>query len=417
MSKNVIIAQSGGPSPVINNSLRGVIEACRDFPDKFGKIYGAWHGIEGVLQEELLDISAQESLEISLLASTPGCGAIGTCRYKLKQNQKADFNRVVEIFKAHDIGFFFYIGGNDSMDTANKISRITRDQGLELTAVGIPKTIDNDVGDEEFKLIDHTPGYGSAARYWACSIQNANEENSGSCTFSPVLVLQIMGRKIGFLPAAARLADPRREMPLQIYLPEAGLTLPELAENVNAELKRSGRCIVAVSEGFDAGDIGPVCDTFGHVEYAASRSNAQQEVVNYLNGQKLAARGLVFGQLSGTDQRVTSLHMSPVDAEEAFQVGRHATLIAVKDGNGWMATILREEGGGYKARYDKAPLELIANSERRLPVAWIAPSRVDVTDDFVDYARPLIGEEWAKIPMEGGIQRFTHLKHFEKTSC
>ncbi len=418
MPKNVIVAQSGGPSPVINNSLRGLLDACRDFPGTFGRIYGAWHGIEGVLQEELIDLSAQDPREIALLAATPAAGYIGTCRYKLKDRQPADFQRVIEIFKAHDIGYFFYIGGNDSMDTAHKISRIARAQGLELTATGIPKTIDNDVGDQEFKLIDHTPGYGSAARYWACSIQNANEENAGSCTSSPVLVLQIMGRKIGFLPAAARLADPHREMPLQIYLPEAGLTLAELTENVNAELKRGGRCIVAVSEGFDVGDIGPVHDDFGHVEYGASRSNAQQAVVNHLNSHKLAARGLVFGQLAGTDQRTTTLHASVVDLEEAYQVGRHAAQIAAREGNGWMATIVRKPGSSYAVRYDQAPLDFMANSERRLPAAWIAPSRIDVTDDFVNYARPLIGDAWNKIPLENGVQRFARLqKIFAEKKC
>ncbi len=410
MPKNVIVAQSGGPSPVINNSLRGVLDACRDMPSAFGRVYGAWHGIEGVLQEELLDLSAQDPREIALLATTPAAGAVGTCRYKLKDRQQSDFQRVVEVFKAHDIGFVFYIGGNDSMDTAHKISRVAHEQGLELIATGIPKTIDNDVGDQEFKLIDHTPGYGSAARYWACSIQNANEENAGSCTSSPVLVLQIMGRKIGFLPAAARLADPERALPLQIYLPEAGWTLPELAENVNAELKRRGRCIVAVSEGFDAGDIGPVHDDFGHVEYGASRSNVQQAVVNYLNSRKLAARGLVFGQIAGTDQRTTSLHASVVDIEEAYQVGQHAAVIAARQGNGWMATILRQPGPAYAVRYDKAPLELAANSERRLPAAWIAPNRLDVTDEFVQYARPLIGDTWNAVPLENGLQRFARLR-------
>ena len=149
--RNVVIAQSGGPSPVINNSLRGVIETCKMFPEKFGRIYAGYHGIEGVLKEELLDLSTQEEDEISLLRTTPAAGAIGTCRYKLKQEQVTDFNRVIDVFKAHNIGYFFYIGGNDSMDTAHKISLLAKDKGLDLIAVGVPKTIDNDIGDEEFK--------------------------------------------------------------------------------------------------------------------------------------------------------------------------------------------------------------------------------------------------------------------------
>jgi len=189
------------------------------FPDTFGTVYAGWHGIEGVLKEELLDLSAQDEEEIALLRYTPAAGAIGTCRYKLKEHQQEDFQRIIDVFRAHNIGYFFYNGGNDSMDTANKVARLAAEQGLDLVAVGVPKTIDNDVGDSEFKLIDHTPGYGSVARYWMGLVQNANEENAGSCPADPVLVIQAMGRKIGYIPAAARLADPRREMPLQIYWP------------------------------------------------------------------------------------------------------------------------------------------------------------------------------------------------------
>jgi 6-phosphofructokinase len=214
MGKNVIVAQSGGPSPVINNSLRGIIDTCKMFPDKFGKIYAGWHGIEGVLKEELIDLSAQNEDEIALLRVTPAAGSIGTCRYKLRDHQEKDFERIMEVFKAHDIGYFFYIGGNDSQHTAFKVAEMAKDKGLELVATGVPKTIDNDVGDSEFKLIDHTPGYGSVARYWSHIVQNANEENMGSSPADPVLVLQAMGRKIGYIPAAARLADPKKRASL-----------------------------------------------------------------------------------------------------------------------------------------------------------------------------------------------------------
>ena len=202
-AKNMVVAQSGGPSPVINNSLRGLVEAARDFP-QIGTIYAGWHGIEGVLKEELLDLSAQSADEIALLRVTPAAGSIGTCRYKLRESQQEDFDRLIEVFKAHNIGYFCYIGGNDSMDTANKVARLANERGLGLVGVGVPKTIDNDVGDSAFKLIDHTPGYGSTARYWAHMVQFANEENAGSSPADPVLVLQAMGRKIGFIPASAR---------------------------------------------------------------------------------------------------------------------------------------------------------------------------------------------------------------------
>ena len=165
--KNVLVAQSGGPTAVINCSLRGVVEMCRELPEKFGTVYAGYHGIEGVLREELLDLSAQDPEELSLLGTTPAAGGIGTCRYKLKAGQQADFERIVEVFKAHEVGFFFYIGGNDSMDTAAKVAALAAEKGLDLVGVGVPKTIDNDVGDSQFELIDHTPGYGSVARYWA----------------------------------------------------------------------------------------------------------------------------------------------------------------------------------------------------------------------------------------------------------
>jgi len=409
MPKNVIVAQSGGPSPVINSSLRGVVEACGMFPDTFGTVYGGWHGIEGVLREELLNLSAQSDEEIALLRYTPAAGAVGTCRYKLKKDQQEDFARVMEVFKAHDIGYFFYNGGNDSMDTAHKIAVLAREQGLDLVAVGVPKTIDNDVGDAEFKLIDHTPGYGSVARYWMGIVQNADEENRGSCPADPVLVLQAMGRKIGYIPAAARLADPKREMPLQIYMAESKVSAEELCDNVNRQLLRDGRCVVVVSEGFDVGDLGDVRDSFGHTNFGATQMTAAQKVVNLLNANKLPVPGKARGQVSGTDQRSTAAYASVVDLDEAYKVGQQAVLIAVSGENGWMSTILREPGPIYNVRYDKAPLELVANSERTFPEAWISPSKTDVTDDFVRYAKPLIGEDWASVPVVNGRQRFARL--------
>lgn len=416
--RNVVVAQSGGPSPVINNSLRGVVETCRERQDIFGKVYGAWHGIEGVLKEELLDLSAQAPEEIALLGTSPAAGAIGTCRYKLKDNQKEDFERIIEVFKAHDVGYFFYIGGNDSMDTAHKVSRLAAERGLDLVATGVPKTIDNDVGDSERKLIDHTPGYGSVARYWACMVQNLNEENRGSCPADPVLVVQAMGRKIGFIPAAVRLGDPEREMPLQIYLAEAGVTLEEMAERVNEELKRSGRCIVVVSEGFSVGDIGETRDSFGHVQFSASETTVEQIVVNYLNKRKLAARGAARGQVPGTDQRHNMIYASTVDLDEAYKVGQKAVEIAASEGTGWMATILRNPGPIYGVTYDKVPLEKVANSERTFPKEWIAPGGCDVTDEFIEYARPLIGEHWVSVPLVNGIQRFVRLKEtFAEKKC
>jgi 6-phosphofructokinase 1 len=416
--RNVLVAQSGGPTPVINNSLRGIIEACRSFPNEIGTVYAGYHGIEGVLKEELLDLSVQADSEIQLLRTTPAAGSVGTCRYKLREKNAEDFDRVMEILKAHNIGYFFYIGGNDSMDTAHKVSKIAADKGLDVIATGVAKTIDNDVGDSEFKVIDHTPGYGSVARYWALCVQTANEENAGSSPTDPVLILQAMGRKIGYIPAAARLADPERRMPLQIYMTESKVTLEQLADNVNDQLKRDGRCVVVISEGFDVGSLGERRDSFGHVQFSSSQTTVEQMVVNYLNEKGLAAHGSARGNVPGTDQRHSIIHASRVDLEEAYQLGRKAVLIALDEGSGYMSTLLREPGDAYRVRYDKVALEVVANSERFFPEEWIAPNRMDVTDDFLKYARPLIGDEWVEVPLENGIQRFARFKKaFAEKKC
>ena len=410
MPKNVIVAQSGGPSPVINNSLRGIIDACRLFPSTFGKVYAGWHGIEGVLKEELLDLSAQAEEEIALLRVTPAAGSIGTCRYKLKDHQEEDFARIIEIFKAHNVGYFFYIGGNDSQHTAYKVAELAKEKGLDLVATGVPKTIDNDVGDSEFRLIDHTPGYGSVARYWSHIIQNANEENMGSSPADPVLVIQAMGRKIGYIPAAARLADPERQMPLQIYLAESGLTLEDMGDKVNDQLRQDGRCMVVVSEGFNTGSSGDVKDAFGHTSFGSSGQSVFQTVVNYLNKSGFRVRGMARGQVMGTDQRDTMIYASTIDLDEAYKVGQKAVEIAMNDGNGWMATILREPGFIYNVTFDKVPLEKVALSERTFPAKWIADSGTDVTNEFLDYVRPLVGEDWVSVPIIHGRQRFARFK-------
>jgi 6-phosphofructokinase len=407
--KNLVVAQSGGPSPVINNTLRGLIEAARNY-DNIGTVYGAHHGIEGVLKEELLDLSGQGPEEIALLRYTPAAGSIGTCRYKLKPNQNEDFDRVLEVFKAHNVGYFVYIGGNDSMDTANKVAQLAQQRGLDLIGIGGPKTIDNDVGDTEFKLIDHTPGYGSTAKYWMHAVQNANEENNGSSPADPVLVMQAMGRKIGFIPAAARLADPHREMPLQIYLAESPCSLEQLADNVNDQLAKDGRCIVVISEGFNVGSLGERKDSFGHTQFSSSETTVCQTVVNYLNKVGLKAKGSARGNVPGTDQRHSMAYASTVDLDEAYRAGENCAVIAAKGESGYMSTILRNPGAVYSVTYDKVPLTDVANSERTFPKKWITAAGNDVTDDFLRYAKPLIGEGMVSLPMIDGRQRLTRLE-------
>ena len=406
---NLVVAQSGGPTPVINNSLRGILEAARE-SGPIGTVYGARHGIEGVLKEELLDLTAQPPEEVALLRLTPVAGSIGTCRYKLKPSQQEDLDRVIEVFRAHAVGYFLYIGGNDSMDTAHRVAELAHRRGLDLVAVGVPKTIDNDVGDSQFKLIDHTPGYGSVARYWMHAVQGANEENAGSCPADPVLVMQTMGRKIGFIPAAARLADPQRQMPLQIYLAERPFPLEQLADQVNDELRRSGRCLVVVSEGFDVGKLGEVKDSFGHVAFGSSQITVAQVVVNYLNRVGLAVKGAARGNVSGTDQRHSMAYVSPVDLDEAYRVGQKAVELAASGQGGMMATIFREPGPIYNVRYGQVPLVDVANSERTFPAAWIDPSGCDVTDEFLRYARPLVGDDLVSLPLVDGRQRMARFR-------
>jgi 6-phosphofructokinase len=225
-----------------------------------------------------------------------------------------------------------------------------------------------------------------------------------------VLVLQAMGRRIGFIPAAARLADPKREMPLLIYMAESSVSLEMLAEQVNAKVKEDGRAVVVVSEGFNVGDVGAVKDSFGHTHFGASRITVAQAIVNYLNGKGLAAKGAARCNVPGTDQRHSMAYASIVDLDEAYRLGQKAVELAATGQGGYMSTILREPGNVYNVRYDKVPLKDVANSERTFPSAWITPGGNDVTDDFLRYASPLIGEEMLSLPMENGIQRMTRFE-------
>lgn len=408
--KNVVIAQSGGPTSVINNSIRGVIDELIS-SKKVDKIYGAMMGILGVLKEELIDISAQEPRQIALLSETPSAGTIGSCRYKIKNDE--DLARTVEVFKKNNVRYFFYCGGGDSMDTANKISKLAQKENLELICTGIPKTIDNDVGgplqtDGTFSVCDHDPGYGSVARNLAINILEANEENKASYTSDPVLVIGVMGRKIGFIPAAARLADPKREVPLLIIIPESLSkddyqgNLEFITGKVNEKLKKEGRCIVVIGEGVNVGDLGILRDSFGHTQFSASEKTVEQVLTNYLNGidrkdnqgrakSRLMVRGIARSERPGTRQRREAAYASEIDKEEAYQTGAYAAKIALSGENGFMSTIVRNPDLPYKVNYDKILLDTVANSEREFPKKWIASNRVDVTDEFINWALPLVG--------------------------
>ncbi|RLE28958.1 6-phosphofructokinase, partial [Candidatus Acetothermia bacterium] len=363
--KNVVVAMGGGPTPVINNSLRGIVEAACTYPHVFGTVYGAWHGVLGILREELLDLSAQPEEEIALLRATPAAGAIGTARYKLEHED--DLKRIIEVFKAHDVGYFFGIGGNDTQLVCLKVAEAARDAGYELTVVGVPKTIDNDLGDPELELVDHTPGYGSVARYWAWTVQCLEEENRGSSPADPVLVVQAMGRRVGFVPAAARLADPEREFPLLILLAECRLTLEEITDSIADTVRTHGRALVVASEGLKLGELGERRDAFGHAAFSSSRATVAQNLVNHLNDVGLPARGLARGQVPGTEQRDAILYASPVDLDEAYAVGVKAVELAAAGESGYIVTIRRTSDRPYRAEYGKIPLVEVAGKDRPFP--------------------------------------------------
>ncbi len=371
-------------------------------------------GILGVLKEEFIDITTQKPNLIKKIEKTPSAGVMGSCRYKIKSEE--DLERIVEVFKAHNIGYFFYCGGNDSMDTANKVSKLAKEKGLDLISVGIVKTIDNDLGgplqeDGTFSICDHNPGYGSTARYTAINILQANQENKASYTSDPVLIIGVMGRKIGFIAASARLADPERKIPLLIILPEAfnkfspEENLEYIREKVNDRLKQDGRCIIVISEGVNLGNLDILKDSFGHEQFSAAGKTVEQILANYLNGldnkdekgrakSRIVKPGIARYERPGTHQRRDILTVSKVDLKEAYKVGVYAAKMALKGENGYMATILRKQGDKYRVIYDKIPLEIVANAERKFPENWISPDRVDVTDEFIKWAIPLIGNDF-----------------------
>jgi len=283
-----------------------------------------------------------------------------------------------------------------------------------VCGIGGAKTIDNDVGDSEFKLVDHTPGYGSTARYWTHYVQQAEEENRGSSPADPVLILQAMGRKIGYIPAAARLADPDREMPLQIYLAERKVSIEQISDNISASLKEHGRAIVVVSEGLEIEGLQIpeefiVRDSFGHAMLSSSKITVAQMLTNALNEQKLPVKGAARCNVPGTHQRNDMVYASTVDLEESFYVGQKAALLAAAGEHGYMATILRADRDNYQPRYDKVPLSEVAEKDRKFPTDWISDCGTDVTDEFLQYARPLIGDNWVSVPMIDGRLRFARL--------
>ncbi|MDI6775493.1 MAG: 6-phosphofructokinase [Verrucomicrobiota bacterium] len=379
---NMLIAQSGGPSAVINQSLVGaVIEARKRV--RIRSIFGARHGIQGVLSEDLVDLRKETQTTLEAVARTPS-SALGSVR---KKPAPEDCAKIFEVLRKRDVRYFFYIGGNDSAETAHIISQEAGKTGFDLRCFHIPKTIDNDLKEN-----DHTPGYGSAAQFVACAMMGIDLDNRA---LPGAHISVVMGRGAGFLTAAGALARARPDDgPHLIYLPEWPFSPEQFLKDVEAVHARLGRCMVAVSEGIKDKNGAPIAGLFlketdSHGNAQLSGSGALGDMLADLVKSKTAikrARADTFGYL----QRSFPLTISAVDAREARQVGALAVRHAMKSDSGSIA-ILRKPGKKYQVYYERVPLQNVARETRHMPDAFISPAGNDVTPAFLDYARPLVG--------------------------
>ena len=399
MGVNILVAHGGGPTAVINTSLQGVIEAARE-SGKVDKIYAARFGAEGILKGDLLDLTEVPASTVAKLAHTPA-SAIGSCRRKLTD---ADYPTVIETLKKFNIGCFFYNGGNDSMDTCNKINQYMQSVGYECRVMGVPKTIDNDLFGT-----DHCPGYASAAKYIATSImevyQDAHVYDKGM-----IVVVEIMGRHAGWLAAASALASEYGAGPDLIYLPETDFSMPKFIEDVKKVYNATGNCIVAVSEGIHYEDGGFVSeakvaanDGFGHAQLGGL-ATILAEVLKEETGAKV--RGIELNLL----QRCAAHLASETDIEESYMAGKVAVENAVNGINGRMIGFERGiQNGKYACRTKLIPLVEVANVEKKIPREWINEEGNGVNHQFIEYALPLIQGE-PELPKQDSLPRFVKLK-------
>lgn len=401
-----LIGQSGGPTSVINASALGCIEAALK-SENITRVYGAAHGIKGVLLDCLYDMNREDPEELALMRYTPS-SVLGTCRYKLKDFNvdDTDYRRILEIFRKYGIRYFFYNGGNDSMDTCNKISRYMAKNGYECRVMGIPKTIDNDLA-----RTDHCPGYGSAAKYIATSCmeiyRDAKVYGAGSVT-----VLEIMGRNAGWLTAASAIATRKGMGPDLIYLPEVPFSLDAFIEDITRVYQEKGDVMAAVSEGImdeDGNYILEVLsaneksrDAFGHVQMGGLAAN----LANFANSKiKTKVRGIEFGIV----QRCAAHIASETDVNEAYMAGEASFKAAEAGATDKMVAFERGPGPGYTCRTVLVDLAEVANFEKKVPREWINEAGNGLLQPFIDYALPLIQGE-SKVPMEDGVPRFANLK-------
>ena len=399
-----IIGQSGGPTSVINASAYGVIRTALDDPN-ITAVYGAEHGIVGVLNDRLFDMGQEDPKELELLKYTPS-SALGSCRYKMKDPDEddTDYKRILEVFQKHNVRYFFYNGGNDSMDTCNKISKYMQKVGYECRVMGVPKTIDNDLFGT-----DHCPGFSSAAKYIATSCMevwhDARVYDKGM-----VCIIEIMGRHAGWLTAASALACEYGAGPDLIYLPETDFDMDKFLADVERIYKTNGNCMVAVSEGIHYADGSFVSeaktsatDGFGHAQLgglAALLAN----VVKERTGAKV--RGIELSLL----QRCGAHLASQTDIEESFMAGKAAVENAVAGITDKMVAFERETvDGHYACKTKLLNLTDVANYEKKVPLEWINAAHNGVTHDFIDYALPLIQGETKMVKVDS-LPRFAKLK-------
>jgi len=404
---NAIVAQSGGPTAVINSSACGVIqEAAKS--GKIGRVIGATNGILGVLNEDLFNLSAERPEAIEALKQTPAA-AMGSCRYKLKSidQSQADFQRVLDVFKAHNIRYFFYAGGNDSMDTADKVNKLAADAGYELVCIGIPKTVDNDLA-----FTDHCPGYPSVAKYVATCAAEAGRDTEALYTTDTCTILEVMGRNAGWIAAATGLAATTPEdAPHLVYMPEAAFSFDKFVKDVEEVLKRLGRVFIAAGEGlkdengkYVTADSGAFAkDSFGHVQLGGVAEMLKAVIEKEV---KIKAR---FNKL-GTNQRSAMHFASLADVKEAYMCGQMAVKYALKGVNGKMVTLVREKGPKYKCTTGLAELRDVANGEKKVPREFINEAGNHITKAMRDYLRPLVQGQAPVTIGRDGIPVFMRFK-------
>lgn len=382
----LVVGQAGGPTPVINASLAGVIgEAQRH--DCFTGIYGLVHGIEGALKERLLDLGSETGASLELLAHAPA-SALGSCRHKLSDD---DYDRILRVFRAHNVRHFVYIGGNDSMDTCNRIAQLAAATGYEMQVMGVPKTVDNDLA-----CTDHCPGYGSAARFLALAARDTGRDLESMATFDDVVILETMGRNAGWLTAASVLGKSAEdEAPHLVYVPELSFDETCFVDDVASVHSRLGRVFIAVSEGIrDAegtfvGQHRPKTegdDAFGHVVHAYTTGVAAYLCQLLRERLELRARFL-RPDLIG---RAMSSCVAETDRREAWQVGQRAVAELVAGQTGHMVTLERISDEPYRCGSGLAPLAEVANAEKLLPRAFVSEAGNMITEAFRTYAWPLI---------------------------